>query len=83
MDDAEKKFWVVVTLYGGVALAIFSTGLFALNDEHYAFGGVLTVAGLGGGGRRGASRNRSWPERPDPELCPIGSANSDVGVPRL
>jgi hypothetical protein len=47
MDAAEVRVWIVLTLYGGVALAIFTVGLFALNDQHYVFGAVFTVAGLG------------------------------------
>jgi hypothetical protein len=64
MDDAEKQFWVVIALYGGVVLALFSTGLFALNEQNYLFGGVLTVAGLAGvvdAGRRAIGRGLGVP----------------------
>src|SRR5216683_7191712 len=47
MDRSEIKVWVLLTLYGGVGLAIFTTGLFAFNDQHYPLGVAFTVAGLG------------------------------------
>jgi len=47
LDAGEIKIWVVLTLYGGVALAVFTAGLFALNDQHYVFGSAFTLAGLG------------------------------------
>ncbi len=44
-DEAETNVQIHLTLYGGVALAVLTTGLFALNDQHYLFGGVFTVSG--------------------------------------
>src|SRR5208337_4462336 len=46
MEQAEIRIWVILTLYGGAGLAVFTTGLFALNDRHYVFGALFTVVGV-------------------------------------
>jgi hypothetical protein len=46
MDVAEAGIWVILTLYGGAALAIFTAGLFGVMEGYYVFGAVLTVLGL-------------------------------------
>lgn len=48
MEQAEIRIWVILTLYGGVGLVVLGTGLFALVEQFYVFGAILSVVGLVG-----------------------------------
>jgi hypothetical protein len=46
METAERRISVILTLYGGVALAVLAPGVLALSEQHYASGVIFTVLGL-------------------------------------
>jgi hypothetical protein len=48
MDEVERVFWIAITLWGGVFLAILTAGLFALYEGHSYWGAGFIVLGLGG-----------------------------------
>jgi hypothetical protein len=64
MDETETKIWVHLTLYGGTALVVLGAGLYALIEEKFVPGVLLTVGGIGGvgdAGRRALGRGLTVP----------------------
>lgn len=48
MDTSEQPFWVKITVWCGVPLAMFGYGIYALIEGHPIWGILLTVTGIGG-----------------------------------